>query len=612
MPPSNKVILYNKTFPASMHPLAREFYMIENGGRWPLTKYTGFAGNGLFFHYKAAMKIIWPDVVWHKWLDLFLENYLTHRTMAVLGPASSGKTFCAAICALIDYYVFPSATTVIVCSTTKERLEDRVWGEIKRLHKQAVGRFDWLSGHLIEGRQRIITSDYTTSEDGRDFRNGLVGVAAKKGENFVGLGEFAGIKNKRVRLFGDEIHLLPRVFVDAISNLDKNPDFKCVGLGNPKDTTDALGVLAEPAAHLGGWEGGIDQGSGTKQWETRRPKGCALQFPGSDSPNLDGKLGIPLITQEAIDRDIAFYGKDSLWFTMMDEGKMPRGQGSKRVLTRQLCDRNHAKDEPIWANSERTKIAFCDAAYGGVGGDRCIFGELDFGNEMPPLDAGKVASTLVNQPVDTRAKRQIIHLVDHILVPVNNQLPEPPADQIAKFCMDKCKERGIPPENFFFDSGMRTALVLALARLWSPQVMSLDFGGRPTERKVSYELDVLACDYYSKRVTELWWAVRLCVESGQFRGMTEDAMMEFCQREWGMVGANKIEVEPKDKMKLKTGRSPDIADGIACGIEGAIQRGFVIRKLSLGNPDADEKDDRWRRDLREKSGSFWKAGQLQY
>ena len=102
-----------------------------------------------------------------------------------------------------------------------------------------------------------------------------------------------GIKNKRLRAIFDEAQFCPRSFVDSISNLNKNTDFKCIVSGNPKDTTDALGAICEPAAHLGGWDGGIDQTGGTKMWETRFPRGVCIQLVGTDSPNLDGKMGIP-------------------------------------------------------------------------------------------------------------------------------------------------------------------------------------------------------------------------------------------------------------------------------------------------------------------------------
>ncbi len=94
----------------------------------------------------------------------------------------------------------------------------------------------------------------------------------------------------------------------------------------------------------------------------------------------------------------------------------------------------------------------------------------------------------------------------------------------------------------------------------------LDCGGTPSERKVSEGIDVLCKDYYKKRITEMWFSLRLIIEAGQFRGMREDVMMEACSREWKMTTGNKIEVETKAEMKEKVGRSPDLVDAVCCGI----------------------------------------------
>lgn len=605
---------YGAFVPDTALPLAVEMEFIKKGGRYLVPKRKVMAGRGLVYHYKEAIRYLWPDIKFHKWLDMIVENYVDHRTIIIIGPASSGKTLGAAMCALLDYYCFPSCTTIIICSTTKERLEDRIWGEIKRLHKAARERWNWLPGNLIEGKLRLVTDPRSMASEGRDFRNGVVGVPCKKGDKFLGLQDFVGIKNKRVRLIGDELSMLPRAWVDSISNLDKNPDFKAVGLGNPKDTTDALGVLAEPASHLGGWDGGLDQTPISKVWEIRRPNGVCIQLVGSESPNLDGKMGIPLLTQEQIDRDVAFYGRESIQFSMMCQGMMPRGNGSRRVITRQLCLKHHALDDPVWNTNNRTRIAFLDAAYRGVGGDRCVFGELQFGEEAKTAadqPGNEIVQAIIAQRTDLPPKRQIIALIDTTIVPIKAaEVGNTPEDQIVAFVMEQCKQRGIPAENFFFDSGMRTSLVSAFARLWSPRVCPIDCGGKPTDRRVSYDIDILCKDYYQKYITELWYSVRLAIEAEQFRGLTEDVILEFSSREYGLVGGNKIEVEPKDKMKEKTGRSPDLADAVAIGVEGARQRGFMIRKL--GNPAKVTSNNRWKTELRDKATALWKSGQLTY
>jgi hypothetical protein len=603
---------YGLNFPGDMTPLNIEREMIRRGGQW-MGKRGQTIGSGMYFHFKALEMLLWPkEKLWHRWNELQLREYLTHRTIGILGPSSSGKTNGAATDILSDYYCWPECTTVLICSTTKERMQDRIFGEIKKYHRLARERHPDLPGYSIDGRMRIVTESADDAKDGRDFRNGITGVACLQGGEFKGIAEFIGIKNKRFRVVFDELQMLPPSVLLAISNLDKNDDVKIVGLGNPKETTDALGVFCEPSFELGGWDGGIDQTPKTKTWDTRRQDGVCIQLVGTESPNLDGRLGIPLITQEAIDRDVAQYGKDSLQFTMMNQGMMPRGQGSRRVLTRQLCLKNRAMEEPQWADSNRTRIAFLDAAFRGAGGDRCIFGEIQFGYEAATINPNEMDLTnLISQSPSKTSHKQILALVDYVLVPINvANTKEEPEEQIVNFVKSQCSTRNIPPQNFFYDSGMRSSLVSAFGRLWSPQSNPIDCGGNPSDRPVSAKITMPCKNYYQKFITELWFSVRLTVEAGQFRGMRDAAMMEFCQREWRMVGANKIEVETKADMKEKIGKSPDIADAIAIGIEGARRLGFRI-DMPVSR-EYKTQTDAWKTKLREKSLSQWSEGRLTY
>ena len=613
------IIRYGIKFPPGTRELAVEIHMIRKGGQWASASSKATFGKGLFYHTKRFQELLWPtEKKWHKWNTQQLELFLENRSLGVLGPASSGKTNSAATDLLADWFVWPECTTVLVSSTTLERLEDRIWGEMKKYFKIAKRRWPELPGHLMEGKRRILYDSKGDENEPRDFRNGLIGVPTKRGENYVGLGDYIGIKNTRVRMAADELQLLPSVFIFAASNLDKNPDFKMVGMGNPKDTTDALGALCEPTFELGGWDGNIDQAPVTKTWKTRFG-GVALQLVGTDSPNLDGKLGIPLITQEAITRDIERYGEDSLQFTMMNQGMMPKGQGSRRVITRQLCLRNAAMEDPTWLGNERVKVGFLDAAYGGVGGDRCIFGSLEFGQESRPMDFGEDTLNLANQMASTPRFRQIIHLIKTELVPVNAKLDVPAEDQIVAWVKTRCQTDNISPDHFFFDSGMRVALVSKFGQLWSPSVVGIDCMGSASDRIVGGGIvdhqnrNIICRNYYANFITELWYSVRLIIECTQFRGMTESVMREGCMREWFNAANNKIQVEPKADMKQKTGYSPDIFDAVCCGVEGARRLGFAIE----WRPKAEQREEkressRWKRELIAKASAAWSDGGLDY
>src|SRR5260221_1898683 len=149
---------------------------------------------------------------------------------------------------------------------------------------------------------------------------------------------------------------------------------------------------------------------------------------------------------------------------------------------------------------------------------------------------------------------------------------------------------------------MRSALVNAFGRLWSNSCNAIDCGGTASDRKVSADIDVVAKDYYQNIITEMCYSVRLVVEAGQGRGMSQEVLQEFCQREWGQVGKNKIQVEPKADMTKKTGRSPDLADAVPIGVAGAIERGFLIERLKSAPQSI--RDDRWKRELQEKASNL--------
>lgn len=611
---------YNLRWEPHVHPWHVELEMIRHGGQW--TKKNGeIAGEGLFHHFRTFQQLAWPDKLWRKgpfvnyWAEKCLEVYLDHSYIGAMGCAGSGKSDSFGSNALTDWYAMPECTTVLVSSTDLKSLELRIWGMIKKYHKLARKECSWIPGQLIEGKQMLILDPRNEASDGRDFKNGIIAVAAKRGNQFVGLGPLVGIHNKRVRVIGDEMNLMPRALLDSISNLSKCEDFKMVGLGNPNETTNAHGVLCEPSRALGGWESGMDQQPGTKTWETNFPNGIAIQLPGSDTPNKNAPDDDPpfpfLITPKQLKDDAQIWGVDDWHYTMMDEARMPRGQGSRRVLTRQACEKFGAFNQPNWRDSRRTRIAFLDAAYRGVGGDRCVFGELQFGPEAE-TDNGAIAMNALlvqNQPLPT--SRQIIALIDLMTVPISGEIgADSPEDQIVAFVKNQCANRNIVPENFFFDAGMRTSLVTAFSRIWTPMINSVDCGGKPSEKQVSSDINKTCREYYSKFITELWFSVRLIVESSQFRGMTDEACTEFSQREWKVVSGNKIEVESKDEMKEKTGHSPDLADAIAVGCYGARVRGLVIKRAVP--PDRQPPDRDWRDDVRKEASKLHRSGSLNY
>jgi hypothetical protein len=554
--------------------LADEFEYIRRGGK----KF------GLVEHYKHACKLIWPHIEWHRWTELANKEIRRPgaKVTVLMGPGSSSKTNTSGWEYLIEYYINPDETLVLISSTDIRGLELRVWGEIKKLHQMAVDRFPWLPGNLIDSKHCIATDELDDDDAGerirtRDLRKGIIGIPTVQGGKNVGLGKWQGIKQRHLRLIADDCTAMNNTFLSAFANLNNNIDFQAIVVGNPDDVLDPLGVAAEPKD---GWTSHLEP-TKTEVWDTQFFNGRCINFVGTDSPNFDypsdQSARYPyLVSHQKIQETLSAFPKDSFEYYSQCIGVMKISQLSRRIITRDLCRQFHAADDAVWSGEATTKIAALDAAYGG---DRCVGGYAEFGKCMD----GKV-----------RLQFHPPHIV-----PVRIKTGEPLAeeDSISDYEKHFCNANGIPPENFFHDSTGRGSLGTSLGRRWSNNCNPVEFGGAPTKRPVTMDTFTIdrvtqqrrlkRCDeHYSKFVTELWYSLRYAIEADQMRGLPEDVMNELCMRQWESVANDKKEAESKLEMKERTRKSPDLGDWAAIILEGARRRGFQISRLG-GEPKKD-------------------------
>lgn len=567
---ANLPFLYGEYWTIS-DKLAIEMACIRLGGKWT-SQHTGKpAGEGLFHHYKEMMRLIWPGNFWTRWDDLMLQEMVEATFLGIAGPSSSGKSHRAACYALCVYWCFPRITTVLVSTITTDKLDMAIWGEIKKYFRMAKERYPGLPGVFIESKRRLTTDGKDV--EGREFRAGIVGVACKKGSTWEGLGPFVGCKNEIVILVADDCNLMEPGFLDATANLAANPKFQMFGLGNPNDTTNPFGKLCEP---VDGWDT-FQQQVTTHAWDTRYRNGRCLRLVGTDSPNLDRKDGLVLypsiLGKRYIDEIASTYGTDSWQYLMWVLAKFPTTVLERRVITRQMCIRFGAFESVVWGSGKLTRIFALDAAYGAVGGDRCVGIEWAFGED----NRGKQTLALIGKPM---------------LIPVamdkrdGLDRPVPPEDQIALWVKKYCENlpEPIPPDHVAFDGTGRSSLMSAFARHWNAYVVSLEFGGRATDRPCPADPRLACNEVYGKFVSELWFTMRVAIEAEQIRGLTEELVAEGQSRAWkdaARSGSGKSvqDVEPKEETKLRLGRSPDLFDAAVCGLELARRLGFRIGKL---------------------------------
>ena len=568
-----------------------ELECIRRGGSW--TNRQGVhCGRGLLYHYRALQTCIAPWKKWDKWSTLILERFIANRMTILTGPASSTKTHNMAFYGLCRYLLKPEGQCVLISSTDSRSLELKIWGELKKLWSQCCSIWPDTPGRIIESRQMIVTD--ISSSEATDYRNGITAIPCVVGGTFVGLGKYQGIKNGNVLLVADELSVMAPAFYDAIANLRKNPDFQVIGAGNPKDRTDVLGKLAEPATEIGGWEN-YDPPGKTFRYRTRFADGEAICLDGRDSPNNDTPEGQPalfpyIITRDHIKQDIDYYGDDSVQVCMFDYGVFPRDAQAKRVITRSLCEKFHAFEEPVWTHDAKTKLLSIDAAYGSVGGDRCVATALEFGQCVDGI-------------------QRIAFSERPMVIPVTNRSDVLPEDQIVEWVQNYCTTNNIPPHQVGLDSTGRGSLVSAFGRIWSPLVVAIEFGGRASERMVSQKMQVLCNKYYCNFMSELWYQSRNLIESDQLRNLPENVMEEGCMRQWEFVAGNRIQVEPKEDCKIRMSRSPDLYDSFVTGLELALRLGFKIRgsgKVAIGQTPE------WLKTLADKHRNLMKRKQLNY
>lgn len=610
--PPKPIPRYGTKFRAGMTDLEIEIQCIRNGGQWP-SQWGGTAGLGLAAHYKNLDRMLWPNDVWDDWDDLINSELCKGGVVGIAGPSSSGKTHGIAKFALKLYRCFPNETTVLISSTTLESLERRVWGEIKKYWKLAREVDPAFPGVLTDSRQEITTDGKEI--EGRDRRNGVKGVACKKGNQWVGLGDLIGTKNKRVALLSDEAPLMMPGFFDAMGNLRSNDWWLLAASGNPKDPLDAFGKLMEPRE---GWDQ-LVQGEKTQTWRTRDPLGRAIRLDGLDCPNLKHGPGKEpckgKLTWRYVSEVEQTYGKGSWQWEMWVRARFLVNVMEKRLFVRKFCERFRAFSEPEWTEGKLTRLVACDAAFGAVGGDRCVVMDFQFG---PTIDSGGGASDLTvgfgqngQLQIGGSSKQRLALLKTHI-VPVDATKQLLPFYQIAHWCKDHCEELGVPPNHFFFDSSMRGEFVSAVMQVWSPQVVTIDFGGTCTDRP-DPENPIQTCyDAYVQFVTELNFALRAVIRSDQFRGMTLDIVREAEMRAWDQVAqgtSKRIKIESKDKMKERVTWSPDLLDCCCTGVEGARRLGFEISRLGRNAPGRRRGEEE---SVLEKAAQRWKDANKQH
>lgn len=450
------------------------------------------------------------------------ENFMTWW-----GPSSAGKTADAAMIALIHWLSAPMLTTVTIASTTKDTLQDRIWGEVIKYYMMYEGQ---LPGTYHKSKMKITMGDEKSKACIR-------GVAVQQGTVAEAKGNLIGVHNEYNVLIIDEMQATRRAAIEAFDNLSTGREAKFLGMGNPESRLDPLGEHSEPVA---GWDSISPE---NESWRTRFGK--TLYFDGMKSPAIGNpKKYYFLLNQKQIDDLAKKKGENSPSFWSMRRGFIPPEGLTQTVLTESLVVK-HGMNKPAEWKEEPMMVASVDPAYA-TRGDQCLF---------RPAKIGTFSNGLTG-----------IEILPIIRINLELKKDKPMLYYISDRIIAECKRLGIRAENLAVDcTSVQGMLVDAIEKDWQRGVMRIDTAGKPSELPVSQEDHRPAKEVYGDRITELWFNVVQYGIGGQIRGLNEiETLKQFCSRELNKEGFRFISIESKDDMRSRTGgRSPDDADTVS-------------------------------------------------
>jgi hypothetical protein len=532
------MVRYGREWDDDVSDVSIELSCFLNGHTWD-------DGSGVlkpWQHLRNAVSNLWPETdeggrrgyVWHDWSEPRIQSYTeSSKSNYVMwwGPSATCKSTDAGVYALADWLSAWDRTTVIVCSTSREMLRKRIFGQIVKFWNMRPG----LPGKYMRGSDCIVAAD-------GDEKNGIFGVPLAKGASNLGP---IGIHNERVVLILDEMQGCEDVIMEAAENLSVCPTFRLIGIGNPVSRLDLLGRYSEPSR---GW--GSITPEHSSSWKTRF--GTCYFFNGLKSPGIRDPKRFPFMLQQRdIDLTRKRVGENSILFWSQRIGFVPPEGMTDTVLTESLIAAQHAMDPPRWL-THGIPVAGCDPAFA-TGGNKAI---LTIGVAGVNPDTG-------GMQVAQKAEIQMPHVV---------QSGKPIAYRLAEQVRKHCEAHGVAPENLAVDvTATQSVFGDVLENEWAPGIRRLEFGNVATDDPISERDGRSAKLKYRNLATQLWFNVALLVREARFRGMSVEAAKQFCVRRV-LTDGIRIWLEPKGDMRGRTGESPDEADACACMTERAMDK----------------------------------------
>jgi hypothetical protein len=519
-----------------MSDLEIELYCFREG----LSVDDGFPGKAENFW--NIVSVLWPDdgvcrkpFLRQPWAERMTQAASDHQMLSISGCSGSGKTDWAAVWGIVNWLCDPLGTKVMVTSTSLKASRRRIWGSIED-YWLALPDSIRLLGKLVTSFGLIRVSETTGFRASE--RCGMELIPGEQSKEKEATGKIIGIHNKRVLLICDELpELSPALMQAAISNLTNNPWCQAIGLGNPASYFDAHGLFSQPKD---GWKS-INEN--TMEWET--VYGFAIRFDATQSPNiLAGEVLFPFLpTLERLEDAKNRMGENSFGFYRQWRGFFPPEGSEQTVFSDTDIVYFEADKSDVRWGVPPIPVSGLDPGFTNDG-DRSVAYFALFGQDVEGVP--------------------VLLFTDYLVVKDDASDKTTPRNfQIVQAWKQECLRRGVTPRNAGVDVSGSPAFGDIVARVWSKDVHRVQFGGKSTMWTVG-EDRVAAQERYANRATELYFEARNYMEKRQIRGVGPDLARELTARRYlvggGISKQSSVAIEPKRKLKGRTGVSPDIAD----------------------------------------------------
>lgn len=488
---------------------------------------------------------------WHEWTERMIESACKYRWTGYAGCSSSSKTRNISGFAVNWWMAAPMVSGVIICSTTIKAMRRRIWQEVQSAYqKLPPPRY----GNFVDSK---MIWQNTRGDD----KHAIMGIAVEDGSKEKIADNIKGFHPDRLLVIIDEATAVPDAIMDAATNLWAYPrEFCLFMLANPRNRLDQFGKFIEP---LNGWSS-VDVD--TEEWETV-PKcdgqtGICVRFDAHKSPNItSGRIvsrHLPTSAKVKAASEKAGSENDPAYWSN-NRGFPPPEGIEMTVFSESLLLQGHAFDTGTIFTGPTIMIAGFDPSFS-QGGDRAPFSPARVGPTRDGFIIQFLPIELVNLNANTGQK------------PITYQLSE--GEQLL------AEKHKVKPSNIVNDATMAGGGVCDVAdREWARgQLGRVQSQERASEKPVSYEDTRPGSEVYHNKIAEMWFQAKEFVQASMVRGLDRESAAELCARIYE-PGSNlrKIKLEAKKDMKLRIGKSPDLADARILTLEAARRLGIEIK-----------------------------------